>query len=466
MLNTYHGTTAKVPILPCPKPDTRLSQRDRITTQSSPSPLTPIGGNEHWLKVLLTIFILIPITGQASDHELVPLPQYSKRTVSSRQPATPYHRRSRPNQTRRRRVTRPERRAYSESRIRKSRSRYQERYSRNHDRPETTTYSKEQRRYRRPNSSNRERIQEKVRGETNSLQRKSGSDFLGPQSTQDISNTRRRSEHTDIGHYRRSSESTSFSHKESLRSIQQGYRPPIVKTSVTTTHPGVQDNTTPPNDKSTEVESDKLHDSPPLLLSPSKNKGTAATNQSENLQVIPTGKENRTSTSETPDLNKTEEASLTDSDQQNDTPTPDSLYPFRKIESISPLDIKRKDLSEAQPAHQEDDFLTDRKWKTQLFNWKPSGNHHFPLYFDDMPLERYGHHLGLLQPFWSAGQFVTQALLIPYTTGLEAPLKKRYALGYARPGDPVPRLWYQIPFSMRSAVSGATALSTNIMGIP
>ena len=222
-------------------------------------------------------------------------------------------------------MTRPERRAYSESRIRKSRSRYQERYSRNHDRPETTTYSKEQRRYRRPNSSNRERIQEKVRVETNSLQRKSGSDFLGPQSTQNISNTRRRSEHTDIGHFRRSSESTSFSHKESLRSIQQGYRPPIVKTSVATSHPSVQDNTTPPNDKSTEVKSDKLHVSPPLLLSPSNNKDTAPTNQSENLQVIPTGKENRTSSPGTPDLNKTEEASPTDSDQQNDTPTPDSL---------------------------------------------------------------------------------------------------------------------------------------------
>ena len=203
-----------------------------------------------------------------------------------------------------------------------------------------------------------------------------------------------------------------------------------------------------------------------ILLSPSTNKVTAPTNQSENLQVIPTGKENRTSSPGTPDLNKTEEASPTDSDQQNDTPTPDSLYPFRKIESISPLDIKRKDLSEAQSTQQEADFLPERKWKTQLFNWKPSDNHHFPLYFDDMPLERYGHHLGLLQPFWSAGQFVTQALLIPYTTGLEAPLKKRYALGYARPGDPVPRLWYQIPFSMRSAASGAAALSTNIMGIP
>lgn len=455
-----------MPILPCPKLDTRLSQRDRIATQSSPSTLITIGRNERWLKILLTIFIMVPITAQASDHELVPLPQYSKRTVSSRQSTTPYHHRSRPNQTQRRRMTRPEQRAHSESRIRKSRSRYQERYPRNHDRPQTTTYSKEQRRYRRPNSSNRKRIREKVHVETNSPQRQSGSGFVGSQSTQDISNARRRSEHTDIGHSRRSSENTGISHKESLRSIQQDYRPPIVKTSVATTLPSIQDNTTTPNHKSTEVKSDKYYDSPPLLLSPSRKKDTVETNKTGNLQVISTGEENRTSSIGTPDLNKTEEASLTDSDQQNDTPTPDSLYPFRKIESISPLDIKRKDPSEAQPAHQEGDFLTDREWKTQLFNWKPSGNHHFPLYFDDMPLERYGHHLGLLQPFWSAGQFVTQTFLIPYTTGLEAPLKKRYALGYARPGDPVPRLWYQIPFSMRSAASGAVALSTNIMGIP
>ena len=362
-------------------------------------------------------------------------------------------------------MTRPEQRAYPESRIRKSRLLYQNRYPKNHDRPETTTYSKEHRLIRRPNSGNRKRIREKVDVETNSLQRKSGSDFIDSQSTQNISNARRHSEHTDIGHYRRPPESTGRSHKKSSRSMQQGYRSPIVKTSVATL-PSIQDNTTPSNYESTEVKSDKHSESPPLLLSPSRKKDTASTNKSENLRAISAGKENRTSSPETPDLNKTEEASLTDSDQQNDTPAPDSLYPFRKIEGISPLDIKRKDLSESQPAPQKGDFLIDREWKTQLFSWKPSGNHHFPLYFDDMPLERYGHHLGLLQPFWSAGQFVTQTFLIPYSTGLEAPLKKRYALGYARPGDPVPRLWYQIPFSMRSVANGAAALSTNIMGIP
>ena len=443
----------------------RLSQRDRITTPASASTLMVIGQNERWLKVFLTLLIMIPITSQASDHELVPLPQYSKRTVSSRQSTAPYHRRSRSNQTRRRRMTRPEQRAYPESRIRKSRLLYQNRYSKNPNRPETTTYSKEHRRIRRPNSSNRKRIREKVDVETNSLQRKSGPDFVDSQSTQNISNARRHSEHTVIGHYRRPPESTGRSPKTSVRSIQQGYRSPIIKTSVATL-PSIQDNTVPSNYESTEVKSDKHSESPPLLHSPSRKKDTASTNRSENLRAIPTGKENRTASPETPDLGKTEEISLTDSDQQNDTPTPDSLYPFRKIESISPLDIKRKDLSEAQPAPQEGDFLIDREWKTQLFSWKPSGNHHFPLYFDDMPLERYGHHLGLFQPFWSAGQFVTQTFLIPYTTGLDAPLKKRYTLGYARPGDPVPRLWYQIPFSMRSAASGASALATNIMGIP
>ena len=74
-----------------------------------------------------------------------------------------------------------------------------------------------------------------------------------------------------------------------------------------------------------------------------------------------------------------------------------------------------------------------------------------------MPLERYGHSLGVLQPAWSAGKFYSDLLLWPYSMGMNPPLEPVYTLGYDRPGDRVPRLWYQFPISAQGALAEGAA---------
>jgi hypothetical protein len=67
---------------------------------------------------------------------------------------------------------------------------------------------------------------------------------------------------------------------------------------------------------------------------------------------------------------------------------------------------------------------------------------HYPLYFDDLALERYGHHFGCVQPLVSYGKFFTDLALLPYNMYLDPPWCVQYDLGLYRPGDDAPRLIY------------------------
>jgi hypothetical protein len=85
--------------------------------------------------------------------------------------------------------------------------------------------------------------------------------------------------------------------------------------------------------------------------------------------------------------------------------------------------------------------------------WEPTNMYHRPIYFEDVPLERYGHtrHY-LLQPFVSGTKFAVQLLGLPYQMVLYPPCTRQYSLGYYRPGECVPYKYYQIPLNAEAAL--------------
>lgn len=104
--------------------------------------------------------------------------------------------------------------------------------------------------------------------------------------------------------------------------------------------------------------------------------------------------------------------------------------------------------------------LAPRTDQLYQFAWAAPGMFHHPLYFEDVPLERYGHAYGpVVQPVVSGARFFGTALTLPYRLGVDRPHTPVYPLGYVRPGTPAPRLREQLPFSPWGAAlqGGATS---------
>ncbi len=109
----------------------------------------------------------------------------------------------------------------------------------------------------------------------------------------------------------------------------------------------------------------------------------------------------------------------------------------------------------------------DRDFESQVYHWKASDLYHFPLYFQDAPLERYGHtHHELLQPFISAHRFGAQLIGLPYQMTIDPVLKKTYTLGWYRPGEPAPKLFYQVPWNTEAAVVQAGVMTGLFFMVP
>jgi hypothetical protein len=85
--------------------------------------------------------------------------------------------------------------------------------------------------------------------------------------------------------------------------------------------------------------------------------------------------------------------------------------------------------------------------------WEPTNLYHNPIYFEDVPLERYGHtrHF-LIQPLFSVPKFALQLFGLPYQMSLYPMCDRQYSLGYYRPGECVPYKCYQIPLNAKAAV--------------
>ncbi len=100
-----------------------------------------------------------------------------------------------------------------------------------------------------------------------------------------------------------------------------------------------------------------------------------------------------------------------------------------------------------------------RQTSPAVLQWAPTNLYHYPLYFEDFALERYGHtYHPVVQPFASAGLFATQLAGLPYQMTLHPVHSHEYALGYYRPGECAPKKHYQIPFNEEAAVVQAAAI--------
>jgi hypothetical protein len=98
-----------------------------------------------------------------------------------------------------------------------------------------------------------------------------------------------------------------------------------------------------------------------------------------------------------------------------------------------------------------------RPWPQVQFLWLASGAVHYPLYFEDINLERYGYSYGCAQPIVSAAHFFGRLPALPYLMSLSPPCDCQYALGYFRPGSCAPYRLHWPPLDGRAAaVEGAT----------
>lgn len=94
-----------------------------------------------------------------------------------------------------------------------------------------------------------------------------------------------------------------------------------------------------------------------------------------------------------------------------------------------------------------------RQMSPAVLQWAPTNFYHYPLYFEDPALERYGHAWHpLIQPAISTGRFAGQLVGLPYQMVLHPVHSRQYALGYYRPGEPAPKKHYQIPWNNEAVV--------------
>ena len=82
----------------------------------------------------------------------------------------------------------------------------------------------------------------------------------------------------------------------------------------------------------------------------------------------------------------------------------------------------------------------------KVFTWQPTNFVHMPVYFDDVPLERYGQtRHALVQPAVSAARFALQIPALPYKMGVNRPHECISTLGHQPPGDCVPCIKQTLP---------------------
>jgi hypothetical protein len=82
------------------------------------------------------------------------------------------------------------------------------------------------------------------------------------------------------------------------------------------------------------------------------------------------------------------------------------------------------------------------------FYWAAPGFYHRPLYFEQINVERYGHHVccgpcsDCAQSAVSAAHFFASVPLLPYKMGADPCCERQYTLGHYRPGSCNPHQWH------------------------
>lgn len=134
---------------------------------------------------------------------------------------------------------------------------------------------------------------------------------------------------------------------------------------------------------------------------------------------------------------------------------------LRTIQEISPfydtsVDKDIREFAEERAGDYNVAFGTQtfhpREFPDTLYAWEPTNFYHYPLYFEDAVLERYGHtYHPLIQPAVSVAKFGGQLVTLPYQMTLDPIDRPVYTLGWYRPGDCAPKLRYQPPLNAKAA---------------
>ena len=109
----------------------------------------------------------------------------------------------------------------------------------------------------------------------------------------------------------------------------------------------------------------------------------------------------------------------------------------------------------------------ERAFPAVVMPWDAPNYFHYPLYFEDPALERYGHtQHPLVQPIASIGRFGVQLLSMPYQMTIDPPCREVYSLGWYRPGECAPKLHYQIPLDAKAAVVQVATVTGLVFLVP
>lgn len=113
------------------------------------------------------------------------------------------------------------------------------------------------------------------------------------------------------------------------------------------------------------------------------------------------------------------------------------------------------------------DSFANRDWAILQFHWEASELTFQPPYWEQTPLERYGHTVSpRFQPLISGAHFFGTFPIIPYKIGIDRPFDRISVLGYYQPGSPTPCLRQRLPFEWDAALMEAGAWLAGIAIFP
>ena len=111
--------------------------------------------------------------------------------------------------------------------------------------------------------------------------------------------------------------------------------------------------------------------------------------------------------------------------------------------------------------------LPSRMQTARTFHWEATDFSHQPLYFDNVPLERYGQTRSpLLQPFISGAHFFGTLPVLPYKMGIDRYKDKIYTLGYYRSGSFAPCTRQRLPFEWDAVLFESGAWVALVLFVP
>ncbi|GIW92098.1 MAG: hypothetical protein KatS3mg110_0139 [Pirellulaceae bacterium] len=99
-------------------------------------------------------------------------------------------------------------------------------------------------------------------------------------------------------------------------------------------------------------------------------------------------------------------------------------------------------------------------WEAPEIWWRP-------LYFDNVPLERYGQTPApRLQPALSGAEFFLMLPIMPYKMAVDPPWSRKTNLGYYRPGSPTPCVGRRLPLQANALLTEAATWVALVFLLP